>query len=59
MIPPSYYGAEPDDDERAFDAAAEILAERLKAANKTIRDAARTFAIVAILHSLPSLRLLT
>jgi hypothetical protein len=40
MIPPSYYGAEPDDDERAFDAAAEILAERLKAANKAIRDAA-------------------
>jgi len=53
MIPPSYYGAEPDDDERAFDAAAEILAERLKAANKAIRDAARiALPAVAFLESL-------
>ena len=53
MIPPSYYGAEPDDDERAFDAAAEVLAERLKAANKAIRDAARiALPAVAFLESL-------
>ena len=53
MIPPSYYGAEPDDDERAFDAAAEILAERLRAANKAIRDAARiALPAVAFLESL-------
>jgi hypothetical protein len=53
MIPPSYYGAEPDDDERAFDVAAEILAERLKAANKAIRDAARiALPAVAFLESL-------
>ena len=53
MIPPSYYGAEPDDNERAFDAAAEILAERLKAATKAIRDAARiALPAVAFLESL-------
>jgi len=53
MIPPSYYGAEPDDDERAFDAAAEVLAERLRAANKAIRDAARiALPAVAFLESL-------
>ena len=53
MIPPSYYGAEKDDDERAFDAAAEVLAERLKAANKAIRDAARiALPAVAFLESL-------
>jgi len=53
MIPPSYYGAEPDDDEGAFDAAAEVLAERLKAANKAIRDAARiALPAVAFLESL-------
>jgi hypothetical protein len=53
MIPPSYYGAEPDDDERAFDAAAGVLAERLKAANKAIRDAARiALPAVAFLESL-------
>ena len=53
MIPPSYYGAEPDDDERAFDAAAEILGERLRAANKAIRDAARiALPAVAFLESL-------
>ena len=53
MIPPSYYGAEPDDDEHAFDAAAEILAERLNAANKAIRDAARiALPAVAFLESL-------
>jgi len=53
MIPPSYYGAEPDDDERAFDAAAEVLAERLKAANQAIRDAARiALPAVAFLESL-------
>jgi hypothetical protein len=53
MIPPSYYGAEPDDDERAFDAAAEILAKRLQAANKAIRDAARiALPAVAFLESL-------
>jgi hypothetical protein len=53
MIPPSYYGAGKDDDGRAFDAAAEILAERLKAANKAIRDAARiALPAVAFLESL-------
>ena len=53
MLPPSYYGAEPDDDERAFDAATEILAERLEAANKAIRDAARiALPAVAFLESL-------
>jgi hypothetical protein len=53
MIPPSYYGAEKDDDERAFDAAAEVLAERLRAANKAIRDAARiALPAVAFLESL-------
>ena len=53
MIPPSYYGAEPDDNERAFGAAAEVLAERLKAANKAIRDAARiALPAVAFLESL-------
>jgi hypothetical protein len=52
MIPPDYYGAEPDD-ERAFDAAAEILAERLRAANQAIRDAARiALPAVAFLESL-------
>ena len=53
MIPPSYYGAEKDDDGRAFDATAEVLAERLRAANKAIRDAARiALPAVAFLESL-------
>ena len=55
MIPPSYYGAEPDDDDdkHDFDAAADVLAERLLAANKAIRDAARiALPAVAFLESL-------